>query len=132
MKIVALDLNSGDLCDIERVLQPLAESEDRLTAAKGGMFLALVRHIRASGPEPRVVGQLFLDELTLWPETGEAPATVTIRLDWYDFGPREGDLPRMHYRVNIRLADQSLSRDIRTQELARVEQALREAFGRDE
>jgi hypothetical protein len=50
---------------------------------------------------------------------------------WYDCGPREGELPRKHYRVNIRPADRALSRDIRTQELERVERALREAFGWD-
>jgi hypothetical protein len=131
VQIVALDLDSGDLCDIEPVLRPLADSDDPLAAAKGRMFLALVRHVRASGPQPRVVGQLFFDELTLWPERGEAPATVTIRPDWYDFGPREGELPRMHFRVNIRPKDRALSRDIRTQELERVERALREAFGWD-
>jgi len=129
VKIVALDLNSGDLCDIEPVLQPLADSDDRLAAAKGRMFLALVRHVRESGSEPRVVGQLLFDELILWPERGEAPATVTVRPDWYDYRPWEGELPLMHYRVNIRPADRELSRDIRTQELERVERAMREAFG---
>jgi hypothetical protein len=132
VQIVALDLDSNDLCgDIETVLLPLVESDDRLAAAKGRMFLALVRHVRESGPAPRMVGQLLSDELSLWPERGEAVATVTIRPDWYDFGPREGELPRMHYRVNVRSADQALSRDIRTQKLGRVERALREAFGWD-
>ena len=55
------------------------------------------------------MSQLFFDELTLWPERGEAPATVTIRPDWYDNGPREGELPRMHYRVNVRPADRAFS-----------------------
>jgi hypothetical protein len=131
VQIVALDLDSGDLCDIEPVLKRLADSDDPLLAAKGRMFLALARHVRASGAEPRVVGQLFFDELTLWPERGEALARVTIRPDWYDLGPREGEPPRMYYRVNTRLADQTLSRDIRTQELERVERAMREAFGWD-
>ena len=130
MQIVALDLNADDLfCDIEPVLQSLADSPEPLAAAKGRMFLVLVRHVRASGPEPRVVGQLLFDELTLRPERGEAPATVTIRPDWYDYGPREDELPRMHYRVNIRPKDGALSRDIRTQEMERVERALRQAFG---
>jgi hypothetical protein len=133
VQIVALDVASFDLfCDIEPVLRLLADSPDPLAAAKGRMFLALARHFRVSGPEPRVVGQLlFDDELHLRPERGEAPATVTIRPDWYDFGPREGDLPPMHYRVNIRMPGRALSKDIRTQDLERVERALREAFGWD-
>jgi hypothetical protein len=132
VQIVALDLASFDLfCGIESVLRPLAESADPLAAATGQMFLALARHLGVSGPRPRLVGHLIFDELHLWPEPGEAPATVTIRPDWYDFGPREGDLPRMHYRVNIRTPNRALRRDIRTQELERVERALREAFGWD-
>jgi hypothetical protein len=128
VQIVAFDLDSGDLRDIEPMLQPLADSADPLAAAKGRMLLALIRHIRASGPEPRVVGQLLFDEMHVWPERGEVPATVTIRPDWYDYGAREGELPRIHYRVNIRPADGGLSRDLRTQELERIERALREAF----
>jgi hypothetical protein len=132
VQIVALDLGCFDLfCDIEPMLRPLADSRDALAVAKGQMFLALVRHVRASGPEPRMVGTLLLDELHLRPLGGRAPTTVTIRPDSYDFGPREGDMPRMHYRVNIRTPDRALSRDIRTQDLERVERALREAFGWD-
>jgi hypothetical protein len=132
VQIVNLDPESDEPCDIEPVLQQLAGSDDRLAAAKGRMLLALVRHLRASGPEPRAGGRLLFDELYVWPYGQDAPATVTIRPDWYDNGPREGDMPRMHYRVNVRLPGRELSRDIRTQDPERIDRALREAFDWDE
>ena len=131
MRLVALDLNSGDLGEIEPVLRSLAESPDRVAAANGQMLLALVSHLQASGPEPVVVAQLLLGELILWPASAPypAPAQVAVRPDWYDYGPRDGEMPRMHYRLNVRQEGRPLSTDIRTQELDWVERALQDAFG---
>jgi hypothetical protein len=128
MQIVALEWETCTFCDIEPLLRQLTDSDDRLTAARGRMFLELLQHLEASGPEPKMVGMLLFDELDLWPVVLEPQVTVTIRPDWYDYGPQEGGLPRMHYRVSIRPNHGGLSRDVRTQDLDQVEQVLRETF----
>ena len=130
MQIFSFDPGSGNFYDIEPKLRLLDVGGDSLTAERCRMLLAFVHHLRRSGPVPRMVGQLCLGELRIWSEYScNLGTNVTIWPDCYDYRPRDGDTPFMYYRVNIRTSGRALSTDIRTQDLERVERALREAFG---
>ena len=130
MEIFCFDPGSRNLYDIELKLRRLDVGGDSVAAEKCQMLLAFVHHLRRSGPVPRLIGQMCLGELSVWSENSFNPGTiVTILPDCYDYRPWNEGKPCMHYRVNIRTSGRGLSTDIRTQDLERVERAIREAFG---
>ncbi len=149
-----LDLDSDDLCyDIESVLQPLAANltervkqlEARLNWEMGPYHhpdntlvispsvrenIELAQQVVAGAPA--LAGWHFLPAKptkVLKRLVMELPGITGASVCGDDWVYRLTSW--MHYRINVRPADQALSRDIRTQELVRVERALREAFGWD-
>jgi hypothetical protein len=129
MQIQTLDLESGQLCDVEIRLAQLANNDDQMMAIKGQMLLELVRHLRLSGPYPRALGRLFRDELIVFPDNPINRASVNIQVDWPDYGPKDGPLPRAHYRVNIQRPGSKLSTDVRSDRVEEIERAVWDAFG---
>jgi hypothetical protein len=115
--------------DLKAPLAVMAESADRLEAAKGEKLLALVRHLEAQGPAPRAIGRVALGELWLSPSGRSSGAFVRVWLDWPDYGPAQDGLPVMHYRIQVRRPGSSLSADARVQSPQEVEQVISEAFG---
>jgi hypothetical protein len=129
LQIITITLPSGKPRGIEVSLQELAANGNPLIAAKGRMLLQLVRHLRSSGPNPRALGWCFQDELHVFPNSSANHPSVTISVDWQDYGPKEGELPKMHYRLQISRPGATLSKDVRSKDVEEVERVLYEAFG---
>ena len=115
--------------DIKPPLHVLAESEDRLRAAKAQRLLELVLCLEAQGPAPQVGGSVFSDELWLNGRRGAPPVHVAVRMDWKDFGPVEQGLPVMHYRVRVRRAGTVLTEDARLGTSQEASKVIMQSFG---
>ena len=115
--------------DIEAPLRAPAAGPDRLTAARGRKLLELVQYLHAQGPAPRACGHVILNELALFPGHPSERVAVRVWADWPDYGPAEGGLQVMHYRLQVRRPGQALSRDVRAATPAEAEAVIRESFG---
>lgn len=117
-----------DTNDIEVQLLETASSEDQLKALKGRKLVELVRHLKAQG-SPEARGYL-LDSSHLWlsPCNLANRVSVTVWVDWYDYGPQSEGLPETHYRFQIQRGS-IVSQDVRVTSTSEAAQVILEAFG---
>jgi len=132
MQIVTFDIVDPETFaprDIEIPLQRLAESPDPLTAVKWRALLELVRVLRDDGRHPQAIGFILNDEMTIHPRNQANRATVSVRVDWYDFAPLQDGVPALHYRLEIGRRGGDLTKGVRTPDAQEVRTLIREAFG---
>jgi hypothetical protein len=88
-------------------LRSLAESSERMTAARSRMLLELVEYLQSRGPTPTAGVTFFSNEL--WISLRHPERSVTVWVDWNDYGEIRDGMPVMHYRVQICRPDSELS-----------------------
>jgi hypothetical protein len=119
----------GKRHDIELPLVKMAASTDPLEARKGSRLLELVQYLQAQGDAPAAGGCFRLGRLWLVSSDPANKVSITVWLDWQDYGPLREALPEMHYRLQIQRPDTKLSTDARVANPAEVEQIIWQAFG---
>jgi hypothetical protein len=131
MRILTLNVDAGSLepGDIEGSIQRLAASPDRLTAARGGMLLALVRLLQTDGPHPEAWGYVLNRELTLMPANPANRVSVRVWTDWRDYGPVRDGLPVLHYRMQIQRRSSQRTVDARADSPEEAKRIIYQAFG---
>jgi len=126
MRITNIDQRAYD---IEALFVAMASSEDCLQAAKGRMFLELVRYLNSQGTAPQACGFLIGGEFWLKPANPANRNSVKIWVDWRDYAPLRDGLPEMHYRLQGARPGSRVSQDARAESPEEVAQAIWEAFG---
>jgi hypothetical protein len=112
--------NSGD--DVFTQLRQLAASPDHLVAARSTMLLQLLDHLQSSRSSWQAHAILVLNEL--WISVTDPYRNVRVRVDWNDHGKMRDDLPVMHFRIETKPEESTLTREARAFTLAEAEQAI--------
>lgn len=97
--------------DLIDQLVELAGVAEPIAAAKARMLLELVEYLRSRGPTSVVGALLFNNALTI--VFSHPTRNVEIWVDWQDHGQVRNGVPEMHYRLQIRNPDTTLSKDER-------------------
>lgn len=130
MQVLTFDWHAhpSSICDMGVPLRRLAQSHDRVIAARWQRLLELIEFLRPEGPDRIAWGRILQTDLMLWPEGRRDEIKVFVRMDWQDYAPLRNGLPRMHYRLQIKRESAALSEDARVPAREQVQRIIWDAF----